>query len=731
MQSSRPQDGDTSHDGGVGAVKRVHVVFKTHLDIGYTARPWAVVDRFLDNHVPAAIATSRMLRERGGTEMLTWTLGSWVVDQALTRVGADQQRLVEEAVNEGFITWHGLPLSLHSELLDSRLFESGLGIAARLDRRFGRKTIAAKMTDVPGHTVGIVPALVRAGLRFLHIGVNPQSTVPSVPPSFRWRGADGSEIVVAYNDEYGGVHRRRGEGRSVRDLVRAACLAGETNPYRGAVRLPGSSEALLVYMTGDNVGPPSVDDVLDTFAVLAEQFPGAEIVPSTLDAYARAALEHSAALPVVTEEIGDSWIHGAGADPLLLARYRELLRVRRRFFTEGRLNEAGLEAVDRHLLLVPEHTFGFDPKAVVGAEDPYDASGFVAKLASGAYQVLEDSWADKAAHVVAALEAIEDPTLRKEASDALAAIDKPVAAHATGSTLSLEEPLTLENGNFALELDPTDGSLRRLFHKPSGRNWANSDHRLFSYQYQTFSVEDYEAFFEEYIRPAERKNRTVVVADFGKLGLDRTVAQTGVWPARLDAVQVVAAQRNRYALPSGAPEALRPLPSDRGSVSLLTELVVPVEPGVGYGAPKRLRLIYTLPEADEVLHVELQRLDKAPCRLPEAEWISCRPLVSEAAKWRVDKLGTWISTEAVVAGGGGGLHAVGTGVKVDDGATLTLETMDAALVAPGRKSLLRPRSDPPKPGDGVYVNLSNNVWGTNFRAWNSGDISFRFRLSLA
>lgn len=716
MQSQLQTHNSLSLAGSeVHPVRRVHIVFKTHLDIGYTDRPWRVVDRFLDHHVPRAIATSRSLRERGGPEQLIWTLGSWVVEQALSRGDLARRRLVEQAVEEGSITWHGLPLSLHSELMDLPLFESALAIAAHLDERFGRKTIAAKMTDVPGHTVGIVPALAAAGLKFLHVGVNPQSSVPSVPPAFRWQGVGGSEIVVAYNDEYGGVHRRRKENRPVRELVSEACSQGEANPYRGVVRFPGSDEALLVYMTGDNVGPPSSDDVIDTFAALREHYPAAEIVASTLDGYARAALADTTALPVLTQEIGDSWIHGAGADPLLLARYRELLRIRHRYFEQGRLDAAGVAAIDNHLLLVPEHTFGLDTKAVIGQGDPYDGPGFLDKLASGAYRALETGWEDKASHIEAALDALPSPALRKEAADALERIGKPAERPTIGSALSSGQPLTLENGYFAVELDRGDGSIARLIHKPTNRNWADQDHRLFSYEYQTFSIEDYRRFFQEYIRHSERENYDVVAGDYGKPGLDRALAHSGVFHAHLETAELAVSQSTTTAV--SAPGT---------STTIAADLVVAHEPGSSYGAPRRLRLLYTLFSDEDVLHVELQRLDKLPCRLPEAEWVRFQPLVSESASWCVDKVGSWVPTTDVVGNAGRGLHAVGAGAKVDDGTTLLLETLDTALVAPGRKALLRAADEHPLPDDGIYINLSNNVWGTNFRAWNGGDLSFRF-----
>ena len=94
---------------------------------------------------------------------------------------------MEDAILAGDITWHGLPFTTHSELMDADLFRFGLSLSKELDNRFGKHTIAAKLTDVPGHTRGIIPLLADAGIKFLHIGVNPGSTVPGVPPLFRWQ----------------------------------------------------------------------------------------------------------------------------------------------------------------------------------------------------------------------------------------------------------------------------------------------------------------------------------------------------------------------------------------------------------------------------------------------------------------------------------------------------------------------------------------------------------------
>ena len=128
----------------------------------------------------------------------------WVALQRGSR--AERSRL-EQAIVAGDLAWHALPFTLHTELADAGLIESALGIAAELDVRFGRQTIAAKMTDVPGHTRALVPLLAAAGVQFLHIGVNPACPMPDVPPVFRWRSPDGAEVVVAYHSGgYGGFH---------------------------------------------------------------------------------------------------------------------------------------------------------------------------------------------------------------------------------------------------------------------------------------------------------------------------------------------------------------------------------------------------------------------------------------------------------------------------------------------------------------------------------------------
>lgn len=297
--------------------KDVLVIFKTHLDVGFTGYSADVVDRYLKEYIPGAIRVGYELR--GSDTPFVWTVGSWLIHRALEE---DTDGLVEQAIRDGILNWHALPFTTHTELMNAPLFCRGLAISGELDRRFGRKTIAAKMTDVPGHTIGMVPYLYDAGVQLLHVGVNSATPVPAVPPFFSWRLGE-KEIKVIYSGGYGA---------------------------------PAEFDDFILYFahTNDNCGPQSAEEIREIYREIAGKYPGCKLRAATLNDIADR-LGRVSGLPVITSEIGDTWIHGAATDPGKLRRFREALRY---------LAEGGGEGIDLagSLLMVPEHTWGMDVK---------------------------------------------------------------------------------------------------------------------------------------------------------------------------------------------------------------------------------------------------------------------------------------------------------------------------------------------------------------------------------
>ena len=293
--------------------KEILIVFKTHLDIGYTELAKDVMDRYLHSFIPNAIRIGYELKDTDTP--FIWTVGAWLIHEALKQ---DHDGALEQAIRDGVIAWHGLPFTYHTELMDPALFSYGLTLAQTLNERFGKTTAGAKMTDVPGHTIGMVPLLADAGISFLHIGVNTATPVPNVPPVFRWRCGD-REIVVACEGSYGG-------------------------------NLEFDDFVLVFAHTNDNMGPQSPEEIRAIYRDLANRYPGYTVRAATLDDVAKRMVQLPD-LPVITQEIGDTWIHGAGTDPKKIGMFRELMRFTAQNGTQGK------DLADS-LLVVPEHTWG-------------------------------------------------------------------------------------------------------------------------------------------------------------------------------------------------------------------------------------------------------------------------------------------------------------------------------------------------------------------------------------
>lgn len=656
----------------MGDISKIHLVFKTHLDLGYTARASEVAAGYFEHFIPRAVELARELRERNGSERFVWTTGSWLIHEYLRRADPRARAMMDEAIAAGDIAWHALPFTTHSELADQSLFAHGLSLARDLDRRYGRQTVSAKLTDVPGHTRGIVPVLANAGVRFLHIGVNPASTPPDVPSAFVWRAPDGAEVMVSY-------------------------AAGD---YGGVTVVPGCEEALIVEHTGDNHGPPAVADVLAAFQAARDGFPAAEVVASTLDAFANAVAPMQPSLPVVTAEIGDSWIHGVGSDPLTVARFRELCRLRREWLRRPSVDVDGDDFRDfsTHLLLVAEHTWGLAQSRFLRDYDTYDAETFRAARTTPAYQRIEQSWRDHRAYVDDAVASLS-PELQTDANSRLAGCVPIRPQPLTDSGPTIHDP------GLRVAIAPDTGTICELTSTRDEHSWATPSRPLAALTYQTFSAEDYERFWREYIR-SHPWSDSWAREDFTKPGIERAGAVSKVWSP-----------------------IVRRISRDADAGKILIESTFPPECSARFGAPDLVTTEITL-QPDGV-EITTQWFDKPACRLPEALWISFTPHTGDHARWTVDKLDIPLSPDDVVPGGNSKLHAVGSGaICTDSDRQWRLETLDAPLIAPGEPALLRFGGPAPDMQGGVHVNLYNNVWGNNFPTWYDDDARFRFRITI-
>jgi hypothetical protein len=658
------------------ATKRVLVVFKCHLDLGFIDTQANVVRKYFDEYYPQALKIAAAMRN-SGEDRYVWTTGSWLLYEYLEQAQPGARKQMEKAVTDGDIAWHALPFTWQTELMDRSLIEGSMGMSHTLDSRFSRTTTGAKMTDVPGHSRGIIAPLAEHGVKLLDIGVNGGSTGPEVPPLFLWKDADGASLIMMY-------HR---------------------HDYGGMVQVPGSDLAVDVEVRGDNSGPHTLEEIREIYARLRQQFPNASITAANMTDVANAIQPYRAKLPVVSEEIGDTWIYGVPSDPVKVAQYLELARVRKEWVTKKRIrvgDETDI-ALLRNLLLAVEHTWGTDTKTWMDFNHytPHDLSQM---LGTPKYKVVTHSWEEKREDLTLAVRSLP-PVLRAEAQARLKTL-RPVEPLSIG--LKSHEPSQpVESRHFTVALDTGTGAITKLRSKKTGRDWASPDHPLALFSYQTLSKADYDVFLANYLTTKE----SWAPQDFGKPNIEHFGATSQTWQPALTATWL-----------EKTPTGLRVL-------SLLNIHDSESERSGRVAWPQRMYLEILLPDEAPTIEINFSWFDKAANRMPEALWLSFQPLTDQPRAWSMEKVEQQVSPFEVITSGNRHMHALSGPMSYkDSGGSFSVESVDAPVVSLGERSPIYFSNDMPDLAKGFHYSLYNNAWGTNYIQWFGEDMRFRFRL---
>ena len=664
-------------------MKKVIVVSKTHLDLGFTDYAENIKQKYIHSFIPDAID----LAERVNTKekkYFVWTTGSWVLKEALKN--PNQKDKLIKAIKDGNIVPHAMPFTTHTELLDEDSLNYGLSLVNDLDKIRGRKTISAKMTDVPGHTKGLVSILAQNGIKLLHIGVNGASALVDVPPCFLWKDGE-DEIVVIYSGDYGGAFKS--------DLV---------------------EEILYFDHTLDNHGAPSPQKVLEKFNKIQSEFPGYEITAGTIDDFAEVIWSVREKLPVFTGEMGDSWIHGSATDPYKSASLRTLIRLKNEWLKDGSLNRDSNEyknLVDA-ILCTAEHTCGMDTKTYFSDYGHYLKKDFqkarkadkvkfnhlfcdlpqsIFPLVSlfdgrrkrGYYSVIEKSWSEQRKYIDLAVSALNNN-------------HKTIAENELSKLIPIK-PMKF-NGNPTNEMKVGEWSLKINQNGGIGSLKFNNDEIIREnnespFTYRSFCNADYKYWLNHYSRNLE-ETAVWALGDFARPGMNRVEGKypSGRFPYSADKIS------------SNDSQIVVNLTCDN---KLCDEL----------GAPRLIQVIYSLSENG--LKMDVSWYQKDANRLTEAIYMHLFP----ADDIKLKKLGCLVNPQEVASKGSRNLHAVQS-VEIGDYEVINHHS---PLVSVGKGKILEfdnKFEDVKK--DGLSFILYNNVWGTNFPLWYEDNAKFTFEI---
>ena len=633
------------------SVDKVYVVFKTHLDVGFTDLSSVVTQRYITEFIPKALDVSEKLRAENASEKYVWTTGAWLIWKYLHTASPEEVKRLEAAIGRGDIVWNSVPYTVESESMNLDLFETSLLLSHKLDEKYGKKTIAAKMTDVPGHTRSIVSPMSRAGIRFLHIGVNPACPIPNVPEFCRWRDTDGSELILVYQQDYGSENI-----------------------------LPGGKAVISINFTGDNHGPHSYEKVKEIYADLHKRYPNARLVACSFNEIAEELIAMQDQLPVVTSEIGDTWIYGYGSAPIRMAKFRALSELYSQWLREKKIDKNSDAALDfvLELGLIAEHTQGVDVKTHLHNWDKYDMDLFLPARATAPFRKAEASWKELDDYIYNAIQYLPQH-LQAEALAKMKEIDQPVVPIFTEKAQSVSSTLwqaaVLKKGALKLE----------------------------GLSYQMYDAADYKQYLDNYLRA----HYGWALADIGKPGLDKSKA---------------------VSVSLSAQTIKQEVRKEKKGIRTVSELVFQNEGKVDQRVlPEKMYIDVLDYKNGKKAEVTLTIKGKPAVRLPEAYWLSFTTddilsIVAEKVGGRVDLLD-------VVEKGNRQQHGIDRYVDlITSNGTIRIWSETAFLVNVGEARGINYSLEYPDKKGGIHFNLSNNLWNTNFRMWNEGSLTYRFTI---
>lgn len=664
-------------------MKKVIVVSKTHLDLGFTDYAENIRQKYIHSFIPDAINLAEKVNTQD-KKYFVWTTGSWILKEALKN--PQQKEKLTKAIKDGNIVPHAMPFTTHTELLDADSLDYGLSLVDDLDKIRGTKTISAKMTDVPGHTKGLVSILAKHGIKLLHIGVNGASALVDVPPCFVWKNGD-DEIVVIYSGDYGGAFKC--------DLV---------------------DEVLYFDHTLDNHGAPSPQKVLDKISKIQSEYPDYEITAGTIDDFAKVIWEVREKLPVFTGEMGDTWIHGSATDPYKSASLRTLINLKNEWLENGSLDRNSDEYknfVDA-IICTAEHTCGMDSKTYFSDYGNYlkkefkkarkgdkvkfnhlfcdlpqsmlpFVSLFDGRRKRGYYSVIEKSWAEQRAYIDLAVDSLSD----EHKAIAKAEIKKLIPA--TPITFSANNADFIQAGEWALKINK-NGGIGSLKYGNEEIIKTNNEPII---TYRSFCNADYKYWLSHYSRNLE-ETAVWALGDFARPGMNRV---EGKYPSGRFAYSVEKMCAN--------------------GTQVIVNLVCDKKLCDDLGAPRIIQVIYTLTENG--LNADVSWYQKDANRLTEAIYMHIFP--SDDIKLK--KLGCLVNPQEVTNNGSRNLHAV----QCVEMGNYEIINRHSPLVSVGKGKILEfDNKFEDVKTDGLSFVLYNNVWGTNFPLWYEDNAKFTFEI---
>lgn len=744
-------------------LKKIILVFKTHFDIGFTDLASNVTGRYAKEMLEEVIETCKKTQDMGKLRYV-WTMPSWPLMYMVKNCEPHLREQLDELIGNGQVVWHALPFTTHTDFVSQKEYLEGLKYSRQLAELYHKPCpVSAKMTDVPGHSVMLPDLLSQAGIRFLHLGCNEFATPPAVPNLFFWQAPGGRKVLTMYSK--GGY---------------------------GTGLVPPADWKYPVWMalmhTHDNKGPQSAEAIRKMAGQIRELYPDTEVVCGTMDDFYRELAQCNLDdLPVIKKDMADTWIHGVGAYPketALIRRTRERMKGLQsllfgKWMTDS-FSEEICEILDNYydeVALFEEHTWGADVKTWMGPDRVYEKRAFLEEKQSEAYRFMEASWEEQRQRAYRTLEMLETLEKLAEPSEGnrkdrrflfqgncasytgwvkLPAEWDGCPVSLSGRTLPCdriagcwccyvtnlppftsvqlerqislypetvpnsvfaasekEDILTVENHRYCLRFCIKNGEILSLQDKKLKTVLLekNENGSVFSYQYDKYGYDD----INEYLRKYGYHFTSWGIQDYGRENYPFCAHET--FRQEFDGYELEGHTLRIFY------RSCKRIEAESGSEY--------GKSAAQYGDAIRIQLEITLPAAGDDIFVILYLKKKQESPYVESGSLLL-PFGHKKMSWRMQKGGVLLDPQKdITEKANHSLYCLEEGMAAfEENAGICLKTPDASLVSikgTGIYHFAPEFEETEEPC--LYVNLFNNMWGTNFPQWIGGDFCFQFILS--
>ena len=729
-------------------IKTIHMINSNHFDAGYANMTVDIVNLYFDVYFQRAASVGAQLRSpkhagQKGAGPLKWMTFSWLISlffdcppgMLLHCPNKQQKSNITDAIAAHDIVWPAFPHNAELATGDPSLLKFGVKFSQNLATRFNASVATVLSTrDVPGMPRSSLKILKEAGVTALSEGMNGRMVPVNVPPSFVWKSQEGQEGEITLMPTLWHWHGY-----------------GEISEPGNPIRIPGTDDALCYCWRGDNEGPPlSAMEVLDNAINIAISvgLNEIDIVSSTLDDYVKEVEKDNAwsTLPIITQDLSDSWIWGVGSDPIKVSRMRALTRARTlcelhdtpKYCGE---DDASFSNFSRLMLKNMEHTWGvsvyhYGPES----DQHWSNTEFHAQLEA------------KESHLVGMISSWKEQRIWG-IDDALLALppNHPVLLYATKDIqdVTLDNdvlPMPSKEGFSVVSIDSkngstglitigkyqisvgNDGGLNSLVDDLSSTEWVDvptttmqqdggGNSNLGVFRYQTLIEDDFVQWRSVYLIPGSGGEN-----EYGKPSSFMNSTPTPV---------------HQLASPT-----LRQVWVNTETEKMYVRATFEDDSLVDdYGAPQEVWWLWSFSSSSSSADISMRLFlfNKTATRLPEAGYVSFSPRV-DGGSWSHSILGEWSDPNDIAEGAAKGLH------YVDERSTLlsNVRTGQQVEIGSSDSGLLRWGEPLPFPTPltknvntsiGPSFCLHNNIWNTNYPDWFPFDdvgrsTIFRFSMTL-